>query len=184
MALQIPEKIETERLVLQRLRYEDAEEIFYAYASKPEATRFVAWPTHQSVAETRSYLAYAVNAWTKGVDYSFSVRLKESNRLVGSFGIVNDEGKVQFGYILSPTQWNLGFATEMCRAMISLLASSPQVHRLWTLVDAENGASARVLQKAGMSEEARLEKWFRFINQDNKPKDCIIFLYRTKSPAG
>lgn len=184
MALQIPEKIETDRLVLQRLRYEDAEEIFYAYASKPEATRFVAWPTHQSVAQTRSYVAYAVDAWTKGIDYTFTIRLKATNRLVGSFGVVNDDGKVQFGYILSPTQWNLGYATEVCRAMIAMLSRIPQVHRLWTLVDTENGASARVLIKSGMTEEARLEKWFRFINQDNRPKDCIIFHYRATNAGG
>ena len=46
--LSLPAIIRTERLLLQRLRYEDAEEIFYAYASKPEATRYVSWPTHRS----------------------------------------------------------------------------------------------------------------------------------------
>lgn len=175
MPLAIPDRIETPRLTLQRLRYEDAEEIFYAYASKPEATQYVAWPTHQSIQETRSYLNYVIPQWEKGVDYSFSARLKETNRLVGSFGIVNDQGKVQFGYILSPTQWNRGYATEMCSAMVSMLMQLSDIHRIWTLVDAENLASVKVLMKAGLKEEARLQKWYRFINQDNQPKDCILF---------
>jgi [ribosomal protein S5]-alanine N-acetyltransferase len=175
MALDIPEKIETERLIIQRLKYEDAEEIFYTYASKPEATRYVAWPTHQSIRDTRNFLNYAVGAWEKGTEFTFVVRLKQENRLIGSFGIVDDNGKIQFGYILSPTQWNQGYATEMCNAMVAFLRKQPFAHRVWTLVDVDNAASARVLEKCGLTEEARLKKWFRFINQENEPKDCIIF---------
>ncbi len=181
MLLNLPEQFETNRLLLSRLRYEDAEEIFYTYASKPEATRYVSWPTHQSLQDTRAYLHYAVPAWGKGSDYSYTARLRDTNRLIGTFGILNEAGKVQFGYIISPTQWNKGFATEMCQAFMGLLQQQPQVHRIWTLVDAENSASARVLQKAGLVEEARLAKWFRFVNQNNEPKDCLI--YRLPAPG-
>ena len=62
--LMLPEHLSTERLFLQRLRYEDAEEIFYTYASKPLATRFVSWPTHEKVADTNAFLTYANHAWT------------------------------------------------------------------------------------------------------------------------
>jgi ribosomal-protein-alanine N-acetyltransferase len=120
-------------------------------------------------------LRYAVPAWGQGIEYTYMARHRETNRLLGSIGIINDAGKVQFGYILSPTQWNQGYATEMCRVVTDLLRQQPQVYRVWTLVDAENIASARVLQKAGLVEEARLAKWFRFINQNNEPKDCILF---------
>jgi hypothetical protein len=41
MKLPVPHLITTPRLELQRLKYEDADEIFYTYASKPEVTRFV-----------------------------------------------------------------------------------------------------------------------------------------------
>lgn len=175
LRLAIPEKIETDRLVLQRLRYEDAEEIFYAYASKAEATTYVSWPTHQSIKDTRDFLRYAVQGWQSGTDYSFSVRLKSSHRLIGGIGALNDHGKVQFGYILSPTQWGKGYATEATRAMLELLSQAPGVFRIGTFVDAENLASIRVLQKCGLKEEARLPKWFRFVNQNYEPKDCILF---------
>ncbi len=173
--LQLPEKIETERLYLQRLRYEDAEEIFYTYASKAEATRYVLWPTHKSIRDTQQFLRYAVNAWTAGVDFTYGIRLKDSHRLIGSIGIINDQGKIQFGYILSPTQWGKGFATETCRAVLKELQKHPEVYRIGTMVDTENLASIRVLQKCGLREEARLPNWLRFINQNNLPKDCILF---------
>jgi [ribosomal protein S5]-alanine N-acetyltransferase len=171
----LPQRLETDRLILARLRYEDAEEVFYTYASKPEATRFMAWPTHKTLNDTRSFLDYAVRGWILGTDYTYSVRLKDSNRLIGSIGTMHDEGKIQFGYILSPTQWNKGYATEMCRKLMATLKTMDGVYRVSTFVDVDNVASAKVLVKSGLEEEARLEKWFRFVNQGNEPKDCILF---------
>jgi ribosomal-protein-alanine N-acetyltransferase len=174
--LNLPEVIETERLVLQRLKYEDAEEIFYCYASKPEATRFVSWPTHQSIRDTRDFLRYAIHGWNSGKDYGYSIRIKSSYRLIGGIGAINDQGKIQFGYVISPTQWGKGYATEACKPVLDLLRSQENVFRIGTFVDAENTASIRVLEKCGLNEEARLEKWFRFVNQGNAPKDCILFV--------
>lgn len=175
MKLNLPERIDTERLILARLRYEDAEELFYAYASKPEATKYMSWPTHESLKDTRSFLDYATKGWREGADYSYSVRIKENNRLVGSFGFLHDEGKVQFGYVFSPTQWGKGYATEVCRKMMSVVKSQIGVYRIFTFVDVENQRSINVLLKSGLVEEARLTKWFRFVNQSNEPKDCILF---------
>lgn len=175
MQLAIPESRLTERLSLRRLRYEDAEEIFYAYASKPEATTYVAWPTHSSILDTRKYLRYAVPAWTAGLEYNYSIRWKETNRLIGGIGVVNDAGKAQLGYVLSPTHWGMGIATEACRAMLEMLRNEPQVYRVGSFVDADNSASSKVLLKCGFEIEARLTKWFRFINQNNQPKDCLLF---------
>lgn len=175
MKLNLPERIDTDRLSLFRLRYEDAEEIFYTYASKPEATRFMSWPTHGGIKDTRNFMEYAVAGWNAGTDYSFAIRMQKDNRLIGSCGLMNDDGKIQFGYVLSPTQWNNGYGTEVCRKLMSTLKGLEGVFRVSTFVDSENIASAKVLMKSGLVEEARLEKWFRFVNQGNEPKDCILF---------
>ncbi len=175
LRLNVPERIETGRLVLQRLRYEDAEEIFYTYASKSEATTYMSWPTHQSIRDTHTFLRYAIHGWQAGVDYSFGIRLKVSHRLIGSIGLVNNDGKVQFGYILSPVQWGQGYATEACGALLDRVKTLPGIKRIGTFADAENTASIRVLEKCGLTLEARKRGWFRFINQGNEPKDCILF---------
>lgn len=173
--LNLPEQFFTNRLTVQRLRYEDAEEIFYAYASKPEATRFVSWPTHKSLDDTNAYLRHALAAWRSGKEYAYSIRLIESARLIGSIGLINEDGKIQFGYIFSPTQWGNGYATEVCKSMMSLLIHQHGVYRIQTFVDVENVASEKVLLKSGLIEEARLVKWFKFVNQDDLAKDCIHF---------
>jgi ribosomal-protein-alanine N-acetyltransferase len=175
VVLNLPDHIVTKRLYLHRLRYEDAEEIFYTYASKAEVTRFVSWPTHQTLKDTKSFLRYAINGWDKGTDYSFAVRLREAGRLIGSIGVINEDGKLQFGYVFSPTQWNKGYATEVCLRLMSILRNQKGVYRIQSFVDAENVSSARVLIKSGLVEEARLTRWFRFVNQNNEAKDCILF---------
>lgn len=177
----MPYSISAGNLVLRRLRYEDAEEIFFTYASKHEGTRFVSWPTHQRMRDTREYLRYAVKAWDAGRDYSFSIRFSDSNRLVGSIGAINDNGKIQFGYIIAPSQWGRGYATTAAQALLNVLITLPGVKEIKTFVDAENTASVRVLQKCGLIEEARVPAYYRFVNQNNKPKDCILF--RLELPA-
>jgi ribosomal-protein-alanine N-acetyltransferase len=82
---------------------------------------------------------------------------------------------VQFGYVLSPTFWNQGFMTEATQLLLKQLRAIPEVYRIWTFIDVDNRASERVLLKCGLVEEARLEKWFRFVNQGNVPKDCVVF---------
>lgn len=173
--LDLPSRIETDRLFLRRLRYEDAEEIFYAYASKPEATKYLSWPTHQSIFDTERFLRHTQVGWSTGTDYSFSIRLKDTFRLIGSIGALNDQGKIQFGYVLSPVQWNHGYATEAVQELMALLRQQPDVYRIGTFVDAENVASQRVLAKSGFVEEARLPAWYRFVNQANQPRDCILY---------
>lgn len=172
--LPIPPQVKTERLSLRRLRYEDAEQIFYAYASKPEATRFVSWATHRSVDDTREYLRYAVHAWNTGMDYTYAIQLA-NGMLIGSIGMLHENGRIQVGYILSPVHWGRGYATEACRAVLGLVEPLPGVYRIGTFVDAENIASIRVLAKCGMVQEAFLPRWFRFVNQGNAVKDCLLF---------
>ena len=170
----MPESFTTERLGIYRLRHEDAEEIFYTYASKPDATKYVSWPTHQSLADTKRYLSFARAGWHAGVDYSYGLRLA-GRRLIGSCGVVNDQGNIQFGYILSPSQWGQGYATEACRKLMEILSSLPDVKSIGTFVDADNVASAKVLVKSGLQQVEQRQKWFRFVNQGNQEKDCILF---------
>ncbi|QOI97820.1 MAG: GNAT family N-acetyltransferase [Flammeovirgaceae bacterium] len=183
MQLPMPESIVAGNLVLRRLRYEDAEEIFFTYASKPEGTRYVSWPTHQRLKDTRDFLRYAVNSWNRGLDYSFSIRLADSNRLVGSIGAINDTGKIQFGYFIAPSQWGRGYATAATKALLAVLKSMPGIKSIKTFVDAENAASIRVLQKCGLVEEARIPAYYRFVNQNNQAKECILFKLELPAPV-
>ncbi len=178
----IPERVETQRLILGRLQLTDAEEIFYTYASKPESTRFVSWSMHESLQATRQFLLYARQAWAQSLDFSFAIRLKGTNRLIGACGFLNDGGRTQIGYVLGPLHWGRGYATEATHKLVQLLLMQPDVIRIGSFVDADNLASVRVLQKCGFVEEAVLKEWWKFPNQNFQAKDCILFKYPMAKP--
>ena len=173
-SLSLPVRIETERLILQKLKYEDAEEIFYTYASKPDATKYLPWPTHQRVEDTHAFLAFAVSAWDQGLAFTYGIRLKNDKRLIGSIGVTNKEMEIEFGYVLSPTQWKKGYATEACKALMQTLLKVDGIKKISTFVDAENMASVRVLEKAGLSLEGTFTNWFKFVNQGMEARDCVL----------
>ena len=160
---------------LRRLQPNDADEVFSAYGGRPEVGRYLTWPTHKGVEDTRLFLQHVDRAWNAGVEFTFGLRLRAFNQLIGAFGVQNDDGRLEVGYVLAPTFWDQGLATEACSAMVKYLKMWPRVYRIQSFVDAENVASARVLLKSGFVEEARLPKWRRFINQQNTPRDCIQF---------
>ena len=110
-----------------------------------------------SIGDTKSFLRYAIAGWTEWYGIFLFYTIKESARLVGSFGVINDNGKLQFGYILSPSQWGNGYATEVCKNHDEL-AETPRrsVYRIQSFVDVENIASAKVLMKSGLIEEATI----------------------------
>ena len=52
-------RIETARLVLQKPEAEDAEAIFERYAGDDRVGRFLAWPIHRSLDDTRLFLNFS-----------------------------------------------------------------------------------------------------------------------------
>ena len=57
-SMKAPVRIETARLLLVRPDASDAASIFERYASDPEVTRFLGWPRHQSVDDTKAFLRF------------------------------------------------------------------------------------------------------------------------------
>ena len=62
------QRIETSRLILRRAQMTDAEPMFRNWASDPEVTKFLTWPTYQSVDSAYYILDKAV---ISGIERSF-----------------------------------------------------------------------------------------------------------------
>jgi [ribosomal protein S5]-alanine N-acetyltransferase len=48
-----PERIETTRLVLRKPTAADAEAVYTRYSSDTEVTKYVGWPRHKSIEQTK-----------------------------------------------------------------------------------------------------------------------------------
>jgi ribosomal-protein-alanine N-acetyltransferase len=171
---EVPETIETARLILRKPMLEDAEEMFEAYASDPEVTRYLTWVTHTSVDETRDYLRRAVAGWENSDTFTWVIALKATLGLIGSIDI-RLETNANIGYVLSRPFWNRGYMTEAVEALVRWALQTDEIFRAWAVCDVENVASARVLEKAGMEREGILRRWIVLPNRSSKPRDCVCY---------
>ena len=149
------EIVETERLVLRRPRVSDEPLIYARYASDAEATRYMAWPTHTTLADTRIFLDLSDAAWARfPLAGPYLVFARDGVTLLGDAGIVvnDDAERAQAGYILARDVWGRGYATEALLASVEA-ARAAGVRRLEAGVHVDHQASARVLAKAGFTRE-------------------------------
>lgn len=148
------EIVETERLVLRRPRAGDAQAIFTRYASDPEATRYMAWPTSRSLDDTVAFIHLCDTLWARWPKAGpLLVFARDGVTLLGGAGIVNDDDvRAQTGYILARDAWGRGYATEALVASVAA-ARAAGVSRLEASVHVDHATSCHVLEKAGFVRE-------------------------------
>jgi ribosomal-protein-alanine N-acetyltransferase len=162
--MRAPETIETARLVLQRPTSNDVPAIFTRYASDPNVTRYVAWPRHASTTDTELFLKFSDHEWNRWPAGPYLVRSRTDGSLLGSAGLAfESEIIASTGYVFAEDAWGHGYATESLRAMIEL-ARRLSVRRLYALCHADHRASARVMEKAGLTKEEILPDYIMFPN--------------------
>jgi RimJ/RimL family protein N-acetyltransferase len=171
-----PERVETERLLLRWPTDADAEEIFARYASDPVVTRYMMWKPHRSVEETREYLKKKEAERESSGGKGWLLTLKTDGLLVGMIGCRPVESHIlQFGYCLAQDMWGRGFATEAARALVDVWLDMPDIWRVQAHCDLENVASARVLEKAGLSREGTLRRFIVAPNTGPVPRDVYVY---------
>lgn len=175
MSILDPRPWSTERLTVRPVRLTDAVAID-AYASDPEATRYLAFAPHTSIADSVAFLDMAVarNA-VPGASRTFLLQRKADGRGIGAFDLRPNGQRVEVGYVIAREFWDQGYATEALRVAITLLLEEPGIHRVESYHDVDNPASGRVMQKAGMTLEAVLRKHTVHPNVSSEPRDAVLY---------
>jgi RimJ/RimL family protein N-acetyltransferase len=148
-----PPIVETARLVLCTPKRDDAGLIFERYASDERVTRFLAWPTHRTVADTERFLAFATMQWEREGAGPYLIWAGDDGRLLGSTGLELEPGRVATtGYVLAADSWGRGYASEALCAVIDV-ARDIGVRRLKAVCHPEHRASRHVLEKCGFARD-------------------------------
>ena len=180
----LPE-LETERLLLRKMRLDDAEAMF-AYASDPEVARYVLFETHRSVEDSESFLRLALEGYERGDFGGWGVVLKDSGAFVGTCGMdagyAPEHARAELGYVLSREHWGRGLMPEAVRAVIRFGFKRMSLNRVQARCIAENAASARVMEKAGMTYEGTLRE-SEFIKGAYRDMKLYSILRREYRPA-
>jgi ribosomal-protein-alanine N-acetyltransferase len=145
--------LETERLVLRRLRPEDVGDIF-AYASDPEVARSTLSEPHRSIEESEMVLGHWLERYARGWIAPWGLEHRGAGTIVGTCGFLDKycdpPRSMEIGYAMSSRYWGRGLMTEAVRAVVDFGFRALGVERIQARCLVENVASARVLEKAGM----------------------------------
>jgi len=171
-----PHRTETERLVLRRPALSDAEAIFAGYASDPGVTRYLGWPRHTVIDQTRGFLAFCDTQWRNSPCGPYVIESRALGTIIGSTGLdFETPQRAATGYVLARHAWGQGYASEALRAMGALAPSLGAV-RLQALCHPDHRASSRVLEKCGFAFEGRLRRHSVFPNLDaSQPQDALLY---------
>lgn len=148
-------ELQTERLVLRRMRLGDAEDM-YDYAHRADVTKFLRWSPHPDIYYTQDYLRYLATRYAAGSFYDWAVIYKANHRMIGTCGFTSfscPDDAAEIGYVLHPDYWGQGLAVEAARAVLAFGFDHLLLHRVEARFMQENTASLRVMQKLGMTFE-------------------------------
>lgn len=170
-------RIHTSRLTLVKPVASDADAIFSRYASDVAVTRYLGWPRHRSVEDTRAFLAWSDEHWSNHSAGPYLIHTREDGRLIGSTGLTfDDEGGAMTGYVLAHDAWGQGFATESLQAMVDLARTS-EIPRLYAFCHPDHRASQRVLEKCGFLRDESWESRMQFPNLELRdPQDTLYYV--------
>jgi RimJ/RimL family protein N-acetyltransferase len=150
--------MQTERLYLRPFTPDDAE-AYWPLVSLPEVIRYTGEQPQASLDDVRNLLLnrpirdYSVHGFGR-----MACIEKSSGRLVGFSGLkyLEDLQEVDIGYRFLPDCWGKGYATESARELMQHGIRAHGIARIIGLVEPENVASVRVLNKLGLTFERKI----------------------------
>ena len=147
--------IKTARLTLRKIELDDADAIFRNWANDDAVSRYMRWPTHKNVEETKTNTKSRVDGYKEDNYYYWGICL-ENGELIGAVSVVmaaRDDFKAEIGYCIGRKWWGQGYASEAVKAVIGYMFAKTDIERIEAYHSIENPASGKVMAHAGMRHE-------------------------------
>jgi ribosomal-protein-alanine N-acetyltransferase len=167
--------LNTDRLHLRRPRPGDAPLIFESFGTDSEVTRYLTWAPHRSVADAELALFARIDRLNREVEYSWVIELTSSCRVIGLISVWVESNDAEVGFVLAREHWNQGFTTQALEEVTRWAFAEPSIAKVWATCDVENGASSRVLAKAGFVEHGNFERRILRPNISPEPRLSLLF---------
>ncbi len=154
--------IGTARLLLRPFNRGDVDAV-YSYRSRPDVAQYLFDQpmSHEECAEAVRARTSQIAFTAEGDKILLAVERRDDLRLVGEVSLIwrsVADQQAEIGYILHPDVHGQGFATEAGGALLAFAFGEVGCHRVYARCDARNVASARVMQRLGMTEEAHFRE--------------------------
>ncbi|MBF4691982.1 GNAT family N-acetyltransferase [Fusibacter ferrireducens] len=168
-------ELETNRIILRRFTMEDADAMFNNWASDEEISRYMRWPFHRQVAETKQIINSWLELYKRENFYLWGIVLKETNTLVGSINLfaVNEfDACGDVGYCIGRAFWGKGIASHALQAVIEYAFNTIGFNRIESYHAIQNPASGKVMSNVGMQFEGSAKQKYR---SNQGYEDCNMY---------
>lgn len=165
------------RVTLRAPTLDDAEPLF-EIASDPEVSRHMSWRPHRNIEETQRVITEVLNV---GGETTRLITLSHDETVIGAIGWRRPKPHiVDFGYYLGRPWWGRGFMSDAVQLVLDSAERDPIVYRISAHCHVDNTASARVLERNGLSLEGQLRRYTVLPNISEEPQDCLLFAKAVK----
>lgn len=164
----------TERLVLRKLRIDDAQDMF-EYTSNSEVTKYLSWNEHKNIEQTKIFINNTLPEYEGVKSYPYAIELKSMKKFIGVLRVYDiDYGNkhCEISYILNPTFQNQGLMVEAINAFISHCFNELGFIRIQAKCMVENENSEKLMKRVGMGFEGVLKNYWIY---KGKMLDAKIF---------
>lgn len=153
-------EIKTDRLILRRLRVEDAESAYNGWCANKNVAMYVTWNVHESIEETKELYEAWVQEYENLETYRWGVEIKDTHELIGVIDVPSKKflkhGTFEIGYVYKKSSWGNGYGTEALKAVIKYLFEEVGAETIYADYMVNNPASGKVMKKSGMTFEGIL----------------------------
>jgi RimJ/RimL family protein N-acetyltransferase len=160
--LAIEDALRTERLTLRPFRATDLDDAL-AYLSLPEVVRYLYWEVRDrdEVRELLARRSTQDRLEREGDRLLLAVERAEDSRTIGEVTLLwasEAHRQGEFGFVFHPDVHGRGYATEAAARVLDLAFDELDLHRVYGRTDGHNDASAALMRRLGMRQEAHFRQ--------------------------
>jgi [ribosomal protein S5]-alanine N-acetyltransferase len=154
------ERLETDRMVLERVRAAHAAELFELLRDPRIARTLYASGVPQTDAEMADNLVNKLDHWKRHGFGMWLLRDRHTGAVVGRGGLqhtfVGGCDEVEVGWAIAPARWGEGLATEMAHAAVEVAFDDLGLGEIVAFTLPANTRSRRVMEKSGFVYEREI----------------------------
>jgi [ribosomal protein S5]-alanine N-acetyltransferase len=152
--------LKTERLLLRRVNNTDVNEIM-SLRSNPETMKYIPRPLVKTIEDALEHIAMIDEKIEKNEGINWAITLKDYSKLIGIIGyyrIKPEHYRAEIGYMILPEYNGKGIVSEAIKEVVKYGFEVMQLHSIEAVIDPENYASAKVLEKNEFVKEAHFKE--------------------------
>ena len=152
------QQLKTARLLLRRRDENDGDEVL-ALRGNPEIMKYIPRPLVKNKQDALEHIALINEKIDNNSGINWGITIKGTAKIIGIIGhykIQPENFRSEIGYMILPEHGGKGYSTESVHAVVEYGFKQMNLHSIEAVIDPQNFASERVLQKNGFVKEAHL----------------------------